>query len=251
MHVTEQPPFLNAAALVDTDLSAPKLLAAVKSLEASAGRDFAGPRWGPRPLDIDLIFHGAGPYQTDALTVPHERWQERPFVVVPVSELLHNEHDNETLQVRDHVQAASFNDLAQLDVSNARDMSVQSRFWCARTLEMQVQADLILAASLAARGAGEGDMQQQWVLAHGVRLAVRHRTLVMGILNVTPDSFSDGGLHLDTCAADASCFEADVSDEHAPALRDAWRETGTCACRFRRSADGCAAVALCMLPTCV
>ena len=50
-------------------------------------------------------------------------------------------------------------------------------------------------------GVWGGDLQQVWALAHGQHLVVRQSTLVMAILNVTPDSFSDGGVHLDTCAS--------------------------------------------------
>ena len=99
MHVVEQPPFLNAAALMDTPLPAAELLKRIKSAEAAAGRDFAGQRWGPRPLDIDIIFHGGGACSTESLTLPHPRWKERPFVTLPICELRRKDGQDEWLQV--------------------------------------------------------------------------------------------------------------------------------------------------------
>ena len=58
--VTAQPPFLNAVAAITTALAPHELLHAVKALEAAAGRQ-AGPRWGPRPLDIDLLLYDRPP----------------------------------------------------------------------------------------------------------------------------------------------------------------------------------------------
>ena len=60
---------------------------AVASLQASAGRDFQGRRWGPRPLDLDIIFHGSVSLATERLQVPHARWQERDFVKAPLADL--------------------------------------------------------------------------------------------------------------------------------------------------------------------
>src|SRR5579875_1310923 len=57
MYITEQPEFLNMAALLETQLSAPDLLAGCKRIEHAEGRDLssAAQRNGPRPLDIDLL----------------------------------------------------------------------------------------------------------------------------------------------------------------------------------------------------
>jgi 2-amino-4-hydroxy-6-hydroxymethyldihydropteridine diphosphokinase len=87
MYVHNQPAFLNAAALVATALTPDGLLAMLKDLEVSAGRDMSAPRWGPRPLDLDVICYGGRRLRSRTLTLPHERWRERPFVTVPVSDL--------------------------------------------------------------------------------------------------------------------------------------------------------------------
>lgn len=87
MHVTAQPMFLNAAIWVKTRLSSHQLLKAAKKAESVAGRDFGGRRWGPRPLDIDIIFHEGVSLDTEELTIPHPRWQDRAFVCRPVLDL--------------------------------------------------------------------------------------------------------------------------------------------------------------------
>ncbi|KAK9865851.1 hypothetical protein WJX84_012475 [Apatococcus fuscideae] len=60
-YVLDQPPFLNAAVVVRTSLSPESLLTTLKNVEASLGRQAGGQRWGPRPIDLDIVFyHGAG-----------------------------------------------------------------------------------------------------------------------------------------------------------------------------------------------
>jgi len=59
----------------------------VASLQASAGRDFESRRWGPRPLDLDIIFYGSASLASECLQVPHARWQERDFVKAPLADL--------------------------------------------------------------------------------------------------------------------------------------------------------------------
>ena len=87
--VRDQPEFLNLVAGVETALTPEALLAALQRLEQAAGRRREREvRWGPRPLDLDLLlFEGeerAGP----ALILPHPRMWERAFVRVPLHELL-------------------------------------------------------------------------------------------------------------------------------------------------------------------
>lgn len=79
--------FYNAAALLRTRLSPMGLLVELKRLEVRAGRR-RGPRWGPRPLDLDLIFYGGARLRTPFLELPHPRWAERGFVRAPLAELL-------------------------------------------------------------------------------------------------------------------------------------------------------------------
>ena len=62
------------------------LLVECKKLEALAGR-LPGKRWGPRPLDIDIISHNGRRIRTPWITLPHPRVMERPFALAPLSEL--------------------------------------------------------------------------------------------------------------------------------------------------------------------
>jgi 2-amino-4-hydroxy-6-hydroxymethyldihydropteridine diphosphokinase len=74
-YVTDQPAFLNAAVLATTSLQPRSLLSTLKDIEVAAGRDVvAGPRWGPRPLDLDIIFMSGQPYKDDILQIPHPRY---------------------------------------------------------------------------------------------------------------------------------------------------------------------------------
>jgi len=80
-----QPPYWNAAALVETALDPRDLLTLLKRVEWQMGRRL-GERWGPRPLDLDILLADTVVRSSD-LVVPHPRLAERPFVLVPLAEL--------------------------------------------------------------------------------------------------------------------------------------------------------------------
>ena len=56
-------------------------------MQASLGRDFGGQRYGPRPLDLDIIFYGGTRTNLQELQIPHARWAERDFVKAPIADL--------------------------------------------------------------------------------------------------------------------------------------------------------------------
>ncbi len=85
--VDAQPDFLNAVVGLRTGLRPPSLLRAAKLVERECGRRPGGPRWGPRVLDIDLLWWDGETVETADLTVPHPRAAERPFVLLPWAEL--------------------------------------------------------------------------------------------------------------------------------------------------------------------
>lgn len=124
-------PFLNLVAETATPSSPAGLLAAVKSIEAALGRT-PGPRWSPRPIDIDIILYDDDEVATDELRIPHPGLTDRAFVLAPLA---------------------------------------------------------ALSPSRVIPGTGG-----QTVLAALRRLDVS-LPLWMGIVNLTPDSFSDGGIH--------------------------------------------------------
>ena len=84
--VEDQPEFTNAACRVRTDLDPPAVLALAKELEAEAGR-VDGPRWGPRPLDIDILAWDGGTWDDPDLVIPHPRLHERRFALQPLLEV--------------------------------------------------------------------------------------------------------------------------------------------------------------------
>jgi 2-amino-4-hydroxy-6-hydroxymethyldihydropteridine diphosphokinase len=84
--VADQAPFINAAVLVDTELEPHALLAALKRIEAKAGR-VRTYRWGPRILDLDILTYGDQQIEGPDLVIPHPRLHERAFALVPLAEI--------------------------------------------------------------------------------------------------------------------------------------------------------------------
>jgi 2-amino-4-hydroxy-6-hydroxymethyldihydropteridine diphosphokinase len=83
-----QDPYLNLVVRGRTTLAPHDLLTQTQLLETAFGRDRAREqRWGPRPLDIDLLLVGERQVDTPELTLPHPRLTERAFVLVPLLEV--------------------------------------------------------------------------------------------------------------------------------------------------------------------
>ena len=72
---------------ISTALEPEALLDACKAIEAERGRMFAGPRHGPRPLDVDLLLLGDLELETERLRIPHLEVTSRRFVLAPLVEL--------------------------------------------------------------------------------------------------------------------------------------------------------------------
>ncbi len=83
---TEQPAFLNQVVAAETDLGPEALLTYLKYLEAELGREPTF-RYGPRVIDLDILFYGNLLLETPHLTIPHPRLHERAFVLVPLAEI--------------------------------------------------------------------------------------------------------------------------------------------------------------------
>jgi 2-amino-4-hydroxy-6-hydroxymethyldihydropteridine diphosphokinase len=85
--VSDQPLFLNAVCRVTTGLEPQALLRFLKNLEQEIGRQPGGQRWGPRPIDLDILLYDGRVVDAPELTIPHPRLAERAFVLVPLCEL--------------------------------------------------------------------------------------------------------------------------------------------------------------------
>jgi 2-amino-4-hydroxy-6-hydroxymethyldihydropteridine diphosphokinase len=84
--VTDQPPFVNAALALKTELQPDALLAALKTIERELGR-VASVRWGPRAIDLDILDVDGVRRDDPHLTIPHARLFERAFALVPLAEI--------------------------------------------------------------------------------------------------------------------------------------------------------------------
>lgn len=84
--VEDQPRFLNACILAETSLAPEDLLDLLKQMEGALGRT-AEKRWGPRVIDIDILFYDGLSVRSDRLTVPHRDMAERAFVLLPLAQV--------------------------------------------------------------------------------------------------------------------------------------------------------------------
>jgi 2-amino-4-hydroxy-6-hydroxymethyldihydropteridine diphosphokinase len=85
--VAEQPAFLNAVVVTETELAPLALLDLLLAIEAEQGR-VRTERWGPRTLDLDLLLYDDLVLDSERLTLPHPLLHERLFVLVPLCDLL-------------------------------------------------------------------------------------------------------------------------------------------------------------------
>lgn len=84
--ITDQPLFLNMVVQVETGLSPSKLLMHLKHIETEMGRT-PTVRYGPRTIDMDILFYDDLILETRHLTIPHPRLHERAFVLVPLHDI--------------------------------------------------------------------------------------------------------------------------------------------------------------------
>ena len=199
MYVTEQPEFLNGAVQVETTLSPLQLLRSIKQVEAELGRDI-GPnstaiRFGPRPVDLDILLFDeveagnsqSGPeddcstslsliMQTDVLEIPHPRMSEREFVLSPMADL-----EGSARRIAHPVSNKTMAELLCSLRNDTNNGTVTNK--CADNSAVRVLP-----------------------LPRG-RMLHFNKTIIMGILNVTPDSFSDGGKYYSISSAEKTALQ--------------------------------------------
>ncbi|KAG8644823.1 folate synthesis bifunctional protein, mitochondrial [Manihot esculenta] len=160
-YVTDQPHFLNSAVRAVTKLGPHELLGVLKKIEKDMGRTY-GIRYGPRPIDLDILFYGKFRINSDTLTVPHERIWERPFVMAPLMDVLGSDVENDTVACWHSLSTHSgglFESWEKLGGEN------------------------LIGKEEMKRVLPIGNHLWDW----------SRKTSVMGVINLTPDSFSDGG----------------------------------------------------------
>lgn len=83
----DQPDYVNAVALIETELSPASLLQQTQLIENQQGRIRKTNRWGPRTLDLDILLYGSQHIDSEHLTVPHSGMKQREFVLYPLYEI--------------------------------------------------------------------------------------------------------------------------------------------------------------------
>lgn len=84
--VKNQPPFLNMAVEIETELKPQELLELLKNVEIEVGRKKSF-KWGPRTIDLDILLYGSLTFNENNLIIPHPFMHERDFVLEPLCEI--------------------------------------------------------------------------------------------------------------------------------------------------------------------
>ena len=84
--VEDQASFLNVCAIGETTLSPQALMTVTQAIENKMGR-VKTIRWGPRLIDIDILYSGDHDFSNDDLTIPHKHMLDRVFVLMPLAEI--------------------------------------------------------------------------------------------------------------------------------------------------------------------
>jgi len=84
--IEEQPAFLNQVVEVDTTKSPERLLSICQEIENQMGR-IRHEKWGERLIDIDILYFGEHPYETEGLIIPHPGIPDRRFTLLPLVEI--------------------------------------------------------------------------------------------------------------------------------------------------------------------
>ncbi|OAA68888.1 folic acid synthesis protein [Cordyceps fumosorosea ARSEF 2679] len=164
MYVTDQDRFLNGVCEVETELEPMALLDELQSIERDLGRRKLIDK-GPRNIDLDILLYGDERISNERLTVPHIGIPEREFVLRPLSELI---------------------------PSKSIDPSKPWKLVQDYLNDLPVGEPLSCVTRISAHGAPL------------TPLTPNRGTRLMAILNLTPDSFSDGGRHSTAAATDLS-----------------------------------------------
>jgi 2-amino-4-hydroxy-6-hydroxymethyldihydropteridine diphosphokinase len=112
----DQPWFLNAVVLVETELPPLPLLGALHAIEDRLGR-VRGDRWGPRTIDLDLLLYDEVEINENGVQVPHPRLRERAFALVPLAEI-----DDRFETLRDALPASDLAGVVRVEAESDKPM---------------------------------------------------------------------------------------------------------------------------------
>lgn len=200
-------PYLNAAIGCATHLAPLEFLAILKNIEKEIGRPDQYQRWSPRLIDIDILVWDDLVIEHDRLKVPHIGLCERPFALWPVADLAPNYR---------YKSGGSAKPTKPSGTNSSINSSINSNANNNTNNEGKTAAEICVA--WGSRFTGEAPLHTRQI-AHRI-----DTPQIVGILNVTPDSFSDGGLYAATDAALAQAERmfaagADVIDIGAESTR--------------------------------
>ena len=169
--------FLNAAVMIDTELTPRRLLERVLEVERGAGR-VRDVRWGPRALDIDIITHGAESVNEADLVVPHPRAVERRFVLAPVAEIAPDMELAPGMVVSEALEALPSGGVFRWDGDWVKD---QPRLGARGHVLVGLQFVLFVAFAVVALVTGDLE-PDPWRLTLGVAVAALGGWLAVGAL---------------------------------------------------------------------
>lgn len=112
-----QPDYINAVVALETGLPALQLLDLLQAIEVKQGRNKQGPRWGPRPLDLDILLYGHNIISDLRLTVPHPGLAEREFVLYPLYQIAPQLVFPDGIRLKDQVARCPLRGLQRLQES--------------------------------------------------------------------------------------------------------------------------------------
>ena len=162
---TDQAAFLNQVIKGETNLSPKDLLIFLKEIEIKIGRKETFIN-GPREIDIDILFYNDLVSDTNDLTIPHPRVHERAFMLVPMNEIAPNfVHPTQNKTI---AELLKLQDSSQIEIFSEEGNKLKNK-------NLKIK-----------------DQNFTW----------GSRTYVMGIINMTPDSFSGDGLHSNNLSFD-------------------------------------------------
>lgn len=180
MYVVDQPKFYNGVFKATTQLTPLNLLKAVKEIEYETFGRIKKQENGPRSIDLDILLYDDWVVNEDTLTIPHLSMLERNFVLKPLKDVTTSKEAHPLTAEEYHSH------FDQLLSTKVEDQEVQKSM----TLKNVVPLPLLSEEFVCYKN-NDGEQEERKIVFDSETSTVN--THAMAVLNVTPDSFSDGG----------------------------------------------------------